>query len=52
MEYEDKFVEYEKWCSKCKNMELDDSDDPCNECLTIPVNLHSHKPVNYEPKES
>lgn len=48
MEYDEKFVEYDKYCSKCKNKDLDDSDDPCNECLTTPVNLNSHKPICFE----
>ncbi len=45
---EEKIVEYEKYCPKCKHFALDDADDPCNECLTEPVNLYSHKPINFE----
>lgn len=46
-----KFVEYDKWCKKCKHYKLGDSEDPCNECLTIPVNEHSHKPIKWEEKK-
>lgn len=51
MDTQNKFVEYEKYCPKCKYFSLDDSDDPCNECLTVPVNEFSHKPINFEEQK-
>lgn len=48
METETKFVEFEKYCPLCKNSKLAESEDPCNECLTSPANIESHKPVNFE----
>ena len=45
-----KFVEYEVYCPKCKYSELKDSDDPCNECLTEPINFASVKPIKFEEK--
>lgn len=43
-----KEVYYHAYCNTCKYRELKDTDEPCNECLSEPVNLHSHKPVKWE----
>lgn len=47
------FVEFEKYCKNCKHKSVDDikGEEPCNECLSNPVNLNSKKPVKYEEKE-
>lgn len=50
MQTETKFVDLNKYCPLCKNQTYDETKDPCNECLTTPVNIDSHNPVNYEPK--
>ena len=47
-----KFVDFYEYCPKCKHFTLDDSDDPCNECLTYPANESSHKPINFEEEKS
>lgn len=51
MEYEYKEVYFDKYCKSCKHWESSEFDEPCNECLATPANLHSHKPVKYEKKE-
>lgn len=51
MEYADKIVDFEQYCEKCKHFYKDSIEEPCNECLTNPVNEHSHKPVNFEEGE-
>lgn len=45
-----KEVYFNKYCKDCKHINVDDDEDPCNECLTNSVNLYSHKPVNFEEK--
>ena len=47
------FVNFNKYCKKCKHYSVDDikGEEPCNECLSNPVNLNSKKPVKYEEKE-
>ena len=45
-----KEVYFGEYCKKCKHFNTDSGKDPCDECLTNPVNLYSHKPVNYEEK--
>lgn len=48
MEYKDKLVEFENWCHKCKHYKKPENDEPCETCLTYPVNEHSHKPTEWE----
>ena len=50
MEYPYKHVEF-MFCKTCKYRETPPDEEPCNECLDEPVNLHSSRPVNYEEKE-
>ena len=46
-----KEVYFHEYCEKCKHKELEETEEPCNECMTEPINLDSHKPVRYEKKE-
>lgn len=48
MEYDYKEVYFAQYCKTCKYKDVDDTKDPCNDCLSEPCNLHSHKPVKYE----
>lgn len=43
-----KEVFYFAYCSKCKHKDLDESEEPCNECLTFGENDNSHKPIRFE----
>lgn len=43
-----KEVYFDKYCNICKNKNVKESKDPCNECLSNPINLYSHKPINYK----
>lgn len=49
--YEMKEVYYKCYCHECKHWTLGEQCEPCNTCLTYFMNLNSHKPVSYEPKE-
>lgn len=51
MEVIERFVEFDRYCKTCKYERLEDSKDPCCECLDEPVNLYSTKPVKWEAKE-
>jgi hypothetical protein len=51
MEYPYKIVDFEKYCKDCKYKETNSDLDPCNECLSNTVNLHSEKPVKFEEKD-
>lgn len=48
MEYSYKEVYFDQYCKQCKYVENKEYEDPCEECLTHAVNLHSHKPVKFE----
>lgn len=46
-----KEVRFDKYCSLCEHKDLNEAEDPCNDCLTNPVNKYSQKPVNWSEKE-
>ena len=50
MENNYKMVEFDKYCKTCKHSEVKDNEEPCDECLDNPVNVNSHRPVNWEEK--
>ena len=56
MEYNDKIVEFDKYCKTCQFKDLEkntngDEPEPCNECLTECVNEYSKKPTMYKADE-
>jgi hypothetical protein len=48
---EHKEVYFHEYCKTCKHKDVENTEEPCNECLSNPTNLYSHKPVNYKEKE-
>lgn len=50
MEYHDKEVVFHQYCPTCKYYALSGTEEPCNECLSNPINEDSHKPVKWEEK--
>lgn len=48
-----KEVFFDVYCPTCayKDCKEDDPDKPCYECLEVPANQDSHKPVNWKEKE-
>lgn len=52
MESKQKEVRFDLYCKTCKYYKLDESEDPCNECLNEPSNEDSHKPVNWREADS
>ena len=45
-----KEVNFYEYCRTCEHFEKDAEEDPCCDCLAEPVNLNSHKPVNWEER--
>lgn len=45
-----KEVYFHEYCETCKHKKVANTDDPCDECLSEPINLYSHKPVKWEAK--
>jgi len=48
MENNEKIVDFENYCKLCKHAKLAEKLDPCDECLTNPVNTNSCIPVLFE----
>lgn len=48
-------VRFDQWCSKCEYSDITEDNmnpkDPCWDCLHEPMNVDSHKPVNFKAKE-
>lgn len=47
-----KEVYFDEYCKKCENWKENDEGlhEPCDGCLENPINLHSHKPVNFKQR--
>lgn len=45
-----KEVYFHEYCKSCKYEKVENTETPCDECLSEPTNLNSHKPVKYEKK--
>lgn len=46
-----KEVYFSQYCKTCEYQKREEYEDPCDECLNEPVNVNSHKPVNWKEKE-
>lgn len=46
-----KEVYFEHYCKTCNYKDANEADDPCDECLSEPMNIYSHKPTKYVEKE-
>lgn len=51
IEYNEKEVRFDIYCKTCKHKDKKKHEEPCDECLEHPVNVHSRKPVKYEEKK-
>lgn len=50
MDSKEKIVAFDIWCPKCKHRDKKENQQPCDDCLAEPVNVDSHKPVNWEKR--
>lgn len=41
-------VYFYNYCKNCKFRDRKINEEPCDECLSEPINLYSHRPVKYE----
>lgn len=51
-DYDLRIVEFGTYCKTCKHEKLKENEDPCVECLEMPYNEHTSKPVKWEEKEA
>jgi hypothetical protein len=43
-----KEVYFHEYCKSCRHIKVANTEMPCDECLTEPINLNTHRPVKYE----
>lgn len=46
-----RIVEFDKYCQFCEHVHVLETNEPCNECLTYPVNEDTHRPINFIESE-
>jgi len=51
MDIFNKIVQFDKYCEKCLYYEKDQSEFPCDDCLSNPTNINSNKPIYFKEKE-
>ena len=51
MRYDNKIVNFSAYCVDCKHIHKDETEEPCDSCLSEPVNQNTHTPVKYEEAE-
>ena len=44
-------VEFENYCSKCKNVKVKQEHEPCNTCLSTATRADSRKPEKFEEND-
>lgn len=47
-----KIVKFEEYCKKCKYKNKPENEDPCWDCLTIPVNEDTYRPTEFVCEDS
>lgn len=47
-EYETKEVYFSDYCKKCIHAKDEETEEPCNSCLTHGWNENSHKPIKFK----
>ena len=43
-----KEVRFDMYCRRCKNKTLDETKDPCNECLEVAYRVQTAEPIYFE----
>ena len=46
-----KEVYFERYCKTCEYANLDETKQPCSDCLDESLNWNTHRPVKYEKKD-
>ena len=52
MDNDYKEVYFDKYCETCEYKDAPETEDPCARCLDNPINLYSHKPINYKENKT
>lgn len=46
-----KEVDFETYCLMCSHYDLEETEEPCNECLDCSTRYATHVPLNYDGKK-
>lgn len=46
-----KIVNFHEYCNKCIHKEKSGTEQPCDDCLGVPANYNSHKPIKFVEKK-
>ena len=46
-----RIVRFDIFCKQCKHEKVDDTKDPCDECLSEPGRVDDRRPLYFEPKD-
>lgn len=51
METKEKEVYFDLFCPLCEHCNTEETESPCNECLTQGYNQNSHTPIDFKGRE-
>lgn len=43
-----KEVYFHEYCEICKHRDVKNTEEPCDTCLSEPINWNTHRPVKYD----
>lgn len=46
-----KEVIFADYCYRCKHKDKGNTEEPCDECVSVPARPNSHKPEKYEAEK-
>lgn len=41
-------VEFDKYCNTCAHKDVNENEEPCSDCMALPVREDSRRPDKYE----
>ena len=44
-------VDYKKYCPLCEYAGTDENEEPCDECLSYPINTDTRAPTRFKKKD-
>ena len=46
-----KEIDFRTYCNKCKYKDVEETENPCNECLAQGFNIDSRKPIRFKKED-
>lgn len=48
----ERIVSFDLYCHKCKYADYHEEEEPCCDCLDVPINDETDRPLYYKEKET